>query len=205
VDVHRRPTKLLVTYALGKRSADMARRLMVDLAGRLVLPRPHESDVTGKYRIVTRISTDGFAGYPEAVDLAFGPYVEYGQLIKDYRNADHGRPLRAGEMVATERRVIKGTFDERAICTSHIERHNLTVRTFMKRFARLSLGFSKKFECLAAAVGLFMAHYNFVWRTRYPDDSGREGRLRPTAAMLAGVTDRLYSFSDLYEEVIQYG
>ncbi len=49
------PTKLLLSYALGKRSADIARRLMVDLAGRLVLPRPHESDMTGKYRIVTRI------------------------------------------------------------------------------------------------------------------------------------------------------
>jgi hypothetical protein len=109
------------------------------------------------------------------------------------------------EIVGTERRIVKGQFDERDICTSHIERHNLTVRTFMKRFARLSLGFSKKFECLAAAVAIFIAYYNFCWRTRYPDDSGRAGRLRPTAAMLAGVTDHLYSFSDLYDEVIYYG
>jgi hypothetical protein len=56
-------TKLLVTYALGKRSADKARRLMVDLSERLVIPRPHESDERGCVAI-TQISTDGFAGYP---------------------------------------------------------------------------------------------------------------------------------------------
>ncbi len=109
------------------------------------------------------------------------------------------------EIVGTERKVIKGDFSERAICTSHVERHNLTIRTFMKRFARLSIAFSKKFECLAAAVAIFAAYYNFCWRTRYPDESGRAGRLRPTAAMLAGVTDHLWSFDEVYETVIQCG
>lgn len=69
----------------------------------------------------------------------------------------------------------------------------------MKRFTRLSAGFSKKLENLKAACSVFMAYYNFVWRTRYPDRSGQAGRLRPTAAMMAGVTDRLWSFEDLYD------
>lgn len=198
-------SKLLVTYALGKRSADMARKFMTDLSDRLVLPKPHESDVTGKFRIVTRISSDGFAGYPEAVDLAFGPYAEYGQVIKDFRSADMPGCYAPAEIVGMERKVIKGQFDERDICTSHVERHNLTVRTFMKRFARLTIAFSKKFECLAAAVAIFAAYYNFCWRTRYPDDSGKRGRLRPTAAMMAGVTDHLWSFNEFYQTVIQYG
>ena len=63
----------------------------------------------------------------------------------------------------------------------------------MKRFARLSLGFSKKLECLEAACALFLAYYNFVWRTRFPDNSGRAGKLRRPAAMMAGVTDRLWT------------
>lgn len=202
-------TKLLATYALGKRSADMARRLMVDLASRLTWPKPHESDAhawqPGGYRTITQISTDGFAGYPEAVDLAFGPYAKYGVLIKNYRNANLPASYAPAEIVGTDRRVVTGDLSPWEICTSHVERHNLTIRTFMKRFARLSIAFSKKFECLAAAVAMFAAYYNFCWRTRYPDDSGKAGRLRPTAAMMAGVTDRLWSFEDLYSAVIQYG
>lgn len=109
------------------------------------------------------------------------------------------------EMVGTERRVVKGEFVPRQICTSDVERHNLTIRTFMKRFVRLSLGFSKKFEALAGAVAIFAVHHNWLWRSRYPDDRGRPGKCRPPAAMLAGITDHLYTFDELYQEVIHYG
>ena len=193
-------TKLLVSHIVGKRSADNARRLMVDLRSRITLPRPHEADITGEYRKVLQISTDGLAAYPEAVDLAFGPYVKFGTIIKDYRNAN--MPYTPSEMIGTQRRGvfgIRGDSEERTICTSHGERHNLTIRTLMKRFTRLSLGFSKKLENLEAGVAMFMAYYNWVWRTRYPDDSGQAGRLRPTAAMMSKVTDRLWSFEDLYD------
>jgi hypothetical protein len=78
--------------------------------------------------------------------------------------------------------------EERSICTSHVERHNLTVRTFMKRFTRLALGFSKKLENLESACALHMAYYNFCWRP---------GEMRITPAMAAGLTDRIWSFDDL--------
>ena len=90
---------------LGKRTADNARRLMVDLYQRLVIPKPNRSDV---FERITQISTDGFAGYPEAVDLAFGPYAKYGQIIKDYRNADQPGRYAPPEMVGTERKRIFG-------------------------------------------------------------------------------------------------
>jgi hypothetical protein len=45
---------------------------------------------------------------------------------------------------------------------------------------------------------MFLAYYNFVWRTRNTDKSGALGKLRPTAAMMAGVTDRLWKFDELY-------
>ena len=201
-------TKLVPTFAIGKRSADNARRFMVDLRNRLETPAPHESDrhayVDGNYRYVTQISTDAFQGYSEAVDIAFGPYVKYGQLVKDFRNADR-KPgnYSPAEIVATERRGVFGIHENEldSICTSHVERNNLTIRTFMKRFARLSLGFSKKLENLAAAVAMYVAYYNYCWRSRYPDNSGRRGQLRPTAAMMAGVTERLWSFDDLFNAV----
>jgi IS1 family transposase len=201
-------TKLVPTFVVGKRSADNARKLMVDLSHRLVMPKPHDSDPhayqAGGFIRITQISTDGFAAYPEAVDLAFGPYAKYGQIIKDYRNATQPGRYAPPEMVGTERKGVYGIpeSEERTICTSHVERHNLTIRTLMKRFTRLSLGFSKKLENLEAACAMFLAYYNFCWRTRYPDYSGKPGKRRPPAAMLAGVTDHVWKFDELFSAAI---
>jgi IS1 family transposase len=197
-------TKLVASFVVGKRSADNARKLMVDLSHRLIMPKPHTSDAhayqPGGYIYITQLSTDAFPAYPEAVDLAFGPYAKYGQIKKDYRNATQPGRYAPPEMVGTERRGVFGIREdeERTICTSHVERHNLTIRTLMKRFTRLSLGFSKKLENLEAACAMFLAYYNFCWRTRLPD----EGRLRLPAAMAAGVVDRLMSFEDLFDAVM---
>jgi hypothetical protein len=108
--------------------------------------------------------------------------------VKDYRNAS--MIYTPSEMVGTKRTGIRGISgrQERTICTSHVERKNLTVRTFMRRFTRLALGFSKKLENLEAAVDLHMAYYNFCWRP---------GKMRITPAMAAGVTERLWSFNAL--------
>ena len=193
-------TKLVPSFIVGKRSADNARRLMVDLAGRLVMPKPRQSDLAGAFARITQVSTDGFAAYPEAVDLAFGPYAKYGQIIKDYRNVEQPGRYAAPEMIGTERKGIFGITEaeERSICTSHVERHNLTIRTLMKRFTRLSLGFSKKLANLEAAVAMFLAYYNFCWRTH---DAVNE-RTRPPAAMAAGVSETLMSFEQLFDAVM---
>ncbi len=186
----------------------MARRFLRDLASKIAFPNPHDSDSHAYqergYWPIIQLSSDAFAAYPEAVDLAFGPYAKYGQLIKDYRNTEQPGRYAPPEMVHADRRGIFGMREDEkwSICTSHVERHNWTVRTLLKRFTRLSPGFSKKLGNLIAAVSMFMAYYNFVWRTRYPDDSGRAGQLRPSAAMLAGVTDRLWSFADLFDEAM---
>lgn len=97
------------------------------------------------------------------------------------------------EIVQTEKRAIFGQLDPVEISTSLVERNNLTIRTFMKRFARLSLGFSKRLEYLAAAVALHVAYFNFVWRPR---------TMRVTPAMAARVTGTLWTLEDLYREVM---
>jgi transposase-like protein/IS1 family transposase len=147
-------TKLMPSFVVGKRSADNARRFMVDVASRLTFPTPHESDardyLPGGYRTIVQISTDGFSGYPEAVDLAFGPYAKYGVIVKDYRNAN--MVYTPSEMVGTTRKGIRGIEgrEQRGICTSHVERLNGTQRVFLKRLNRLTLCFSKKLELLLA-------------------------------------------------------
>jgi IS1 family transposase len=184
------PTRLIPAYAVGKRSGDMARRFMLKLAGTLDMPRAHASDShafkSQRFDPITQISTDGFAAYPEAVDLAFGPYAEFGTIVKDYRNANI--IYTPSEMVGTKRTIIRGDIAPSDVCTSHVERNNLTIRHFIKRFARLTLCFSKKLANLEDAVALYTAYYNFCWRP---------GEMRITPAMAAGVTDRLWSFDDL--------
>lgn len=80
--------------------------------------------------------------------------------------------------------------DPYSICTSHVERNNLTIRLFIRRFTRLTLGFSKKVENLAAAVALHIAHFNFcrVHRT-----------LKSTPAMAAGIADHVWTIAELLE------
>jgi transposase-like protein/IS1 family transposase len=196
-------TKLMPSFLIGKRSADNARRFMMDVAGRLVFPNAHASDAhafaAGGYAPVVQISTDAFAAYREAVDLAFGPYVKYGTIMKEYRNAKI--VYTPSEMVGTVRKGIRGINgrEERTICTSHVERLNGTQRLFMKRLNRLTLCFSKKLANLEAAFAMFAAWYNYCWQTRH---KGTSGKLRPTAAVMAGLADHVWSFDELFAAVL---
>ena len=197
-------TKLVPTFCLGKRSADMARRFMMDLARRMTFPKPHDSDSHAferrTFKPVCQLSTDAFPAYPEAVDLAFGPYVKFGTITKEYRNRNLPGYYSPAEMAATARRGVWGIGgdEESTICTSHVERLNCTTRIFMKRFNRLTLCFSKKLENLAAATAMYVAYYNYCWRTRKP---GTTGMRRPTAAHAAGLADHTWSFAELFEAV----
>jgi len=186
-------TRLIAAHLLGKRTGDNTRRFMMQLRSRLAGPaNPHASDrhkyVDGAYRPIIQISSDGWVAYPEAVDLAFGPYAKFGVIIKQYRNAS--MQYDPSDMVGTERRAVYSMQESETgtICTSHVERNNLTIRTFMRRFTRLALGFSRKIENLEAAVNLHVAYFNFCWRP---------GAMRITPAMAAGVTNRLWTFTDL--------
>lgn len=196
-------TKLMPSFCIGKRSADNARRFMLDVASRLVFPKAHASDdhafAIGHFQPIVQISTDGFAAYPEAVDLAFGPYAKFGTITKEYRNASI--IYTPSEMVGTKRTGRRGIGKdaERTICTSHVERLNGTQRVFLKRLNRLTLCFSKKLANLEAAFAMFAAYYNYCWRTRKP---GKTGRKRPTASMMNGLADHPWSFEELFAAVL---
>ena len=159
---------------------------MDDLAGRIVVPPLFQPGPR------PMVSTDGWAAYPNAVDGAFGGGVDYGTLIKDFTESE--QPGRYGPPIMTgaSRRVIQGNFDRYEICTSHVERHNLSIRTFLRRFTRLALGFSKKLECLHAAIALYVAHYDFC---------RMHGSLPGTPAMAAGIAGHPWTLQELLAEV----
>ncbi len=196
-------TKLMPGFLIGKRSADNARRFLMDIAGRLTFPNPHASDShsfkLGSYPTIVQISTDAFAGYREAVDLAFGPYAKYGMIIKEYRNAK--MIYTPSEMVGTRCQGIRGIEGRQArtISTSHVERLNGTQRLFMKRLNRLTYCFSKKLRNLEAAFSMFAAYYNFCWQTRKPGNSGQK---RGTAAMMAAIAGHVWTFDELFDAVL---
>jgi len=72
---------------------------------------------------------------------------------------DAARRYSPGHVVAVKRYVVVG--QPKRISTSYVERQNLSLRMASRRFTRLTNGFSKKLEHHIAAVGLYVAHYNF--------------------------------------------
>ena len=170
-------TKLVPVHRVGKRDLPTAVAFMNDLAGRLA------------NRV--QLSSDALAAYVEATEQAFGADIDYGQAVKFY-DAEPAGPGRYSppKVTYSERNVIAGQPDTAHISTSYVERQNLTMRMSMRRFTRLTNGFSKKVENHKAAVALHFAHYNFVRVHR---------SLRVTPAMEARVSDRLWSLEELVE------
>jgi IS1 family transposase len=168
-------TKLVPSWRVGDRSGATAIEFVCDLSKRLA------------NRV--QITSDGHRAYLEAVEAGFGADVDYAQLIKLYGEVPHpaGRYSPA-QINGTKTFCCTGDPDPQHISTSYVERQNLTMRMSMRRFTRLTNGFSKKIENHAHAVSLHYMHYNFARIHR---------SLRVTPAMAAGVSDRLWSIEDL--------
>jgi IS1 family transposase len=180
-------TKLLVTFAIGKRGWETTNAFIRDLQKRLVTLAALGEDRP-------QLSTDGYQPYLGAIRRHFNGTVRHGVLIKQYTDKDTGR-YAPPPLVGTERRNINGITNLRTICTSHVERMNGSIRQFVKRFTRLTYAFSKRLGNLAAACALHVAVYNFV---RVHRTLGR------TPAMAAGVVGELWDMERLFDEVAKH-
>ncbi len=173
-----RHTKLVLNFALGKRNQLTTDAFIEGL--RLA---------TSRQRF--QITTDGFGPYVSAMQNTLADRADFAQLIKVYRATPEGeRRYSPAEVVSTEVVPVMGDPNPRKICTSHVERQNLTMRMQMRRFTRLTNGFSKKWENHWAALALWFAFYNFC---------RVHSKLRLTPAMQAGIADHIWSIRELLE------
>jgi len=168
-------TKLCVSYLVGGRGAGWAHDFMQDCANRI------------NSRV--QITTDGHKVYMNAVEGAFGMDCDYAQLQKIYgASMEPERQYSPARCIGCDLKVVSGNPDPKHVSTSFVERQNLTMRMSMRRFTRLTNGFSKKIENHCAAVALYFMYYNFcrVHQT-----------LRVTPAMEAGLTDHIWTLEEL--------
>ncbi|MDP8995852.1 MAG: transposase, partial [Pseudomonadota bacterium] len=169
--------KTVISYRVGKRTSDTTWFFVHDLRKRIVN--------------APQISSDAFAAYKDIVTHCFGESAHYGQIVKRFagdKPVDAARRYSPGYVVAVNREKIFGKPKQSRIGTSHVERLNLSLRMGQRRFTRLTSGFSKKLVNHKAAVGLFMAHYNFC---RVHESLGM------SPAMASGVADHVWSIIEL--------
>jgi IS1 family transposase len=171
-------TKLVPTYRVGGHELNDAKDFMLDLAKRL------------RHRI--QLTTDAYRAYPQAVREAFHGEIDYAVLQKLY-GEDHslgaGRRYSPAKCIGIARRVRTGDPDPAHMSTSGVERQNLTMRMMLRRYTRLTNGFSKKIANLTAAVSIHFAFYNLC-RVH----TSLKGQ---TPAMAAGVSDHVWTLPEL--------
>ncbi|MGI8990263.1 MAG: IS1 family transposase [Bryobacteraceae bacterium] len=170
-----RTTKLILNFALGKRNQATTDVFIEGLRA-----------ATAPQRF--QISCDGFVPYVSAITTTLSDRCDFAQLIKVYANSKDDHRYSPGDVVDTEKIPIMGNPDTRRICTSHVERQNLTIRMSVRRLTRLTNAFSKKWENLWAAYCLHFAYYNFC---------RIHSTIRVTPAMESKITDRVWDLSEL--------
>lgn len=170
-----RHSKLVLNVTMGKRDQSSTDTFVEGL----------RHATRGKFQI----TTDGFGPYKSAITTTLSDRCDFAQLIKVYRAPQDGeKKYSPAEVAAVEVVPVMGEPDPDRICTSIVERSNLSLRMGTRRFTRLTNAFSKKFDNHWAATILWYCWYNF----------GRVHKsLRVTPAMAAGISDHVWSVREL--------
>ena len=172
-------SKLVASWLMGERSPEDCATFLLDLASRL------------HYRV--QLTTDGYGAYLAAVEKAFGSQIDYAMLVKLYgTDPNEDSKFSPPVVLSEELRIIQGAPDPSKASTSYVERQNLTMRMSMRRFTRLTNGFSKKVANHAAAVALHFMYVNYA----RPHKSLANPYPR-TPAMAAGIADHVWTCEEI--------
>lgn len=180
-----RTTKLILAWHLGRRSAEDTREFARNLA----------AATSGEFQI----TTDGYKPYRTAIP-AILPEADFATLVKEYATKDDEHRYSPGEVTGTVKRVVNGTPDKDRICTSHVERSNLTIRMQNRRMTRLTNAFSKKWANHRAMLALSFAYYNFC---RPHQTLTEAAGCKTTPAMAAGLEQEPWTLLQLVERSTQ--
>jgi IS1 family transposase len=172
-------TKLIPSWLVGERTMEDCYTFLADLRDRM-LPGQR-----------IQLSTDGLGLYPPVVDSLWPDGIDYAQIVKEYGNADTDHRYSPAVCKSIQKRQVTGDPVEDLVSTSYVERQNRTMRMGMRRFTRLTNGFSKKIENHAHAVSVHFMHYNFS--RRHQSLKGK------TPAMAAGIERYPWSLTQIAE------
>jgi hypothetical protein len=141
-----------------------------------------------------QVTTDGYKPYKTAIPEIMAE-VDFAQLVKEYATKDDHK-YSPGEVIGTKKVVRNGHPDKAKICTSHVERQNLTVRMGNRRMTRLTNGFSKKWDNHRLMFALSFAYYNYC---RPHQTLTENAGSKTTPAMAAGLETEIWTLRELVE------
>ncbi len=171
-----RETKMILAHQVGQRDGETCWQFLLRL-----------KSAVGKGRF--QVTTDGLSHYRNNVPFAFGMQVDFAQLIKTYSSTQETTRYSPAKIASIDKLPLFGEPDEDRICTSHIERLNLTVRMQLRRFTRLTNAHSKSLKHHVAMQAIFVAWYNFCRK--------HETLKGQTPAMASGLADKPLTLREL--------
>lgn len=176
-------SRFMITWRVGKHLMSDTQVFTDDLASR----------ISGR----VQIHTDQLNLYRPAFESSFGDRADYATTRKSMEDAEKSPDGQFVQPEFKESRVRSefGNPDLEKTTTNHMERGNATLRTWHRGYTRRTLAFGKKLQNVEKRLALTMFYYNFIHQ-----HSALEGS---TPAMVAGVTNRLWSIRDLVELVKQ--
>jgi IS1 family transposase len=182
-------SKLIFAHMVGDRSNANSRAFMADVANRLA------------ERV--QLSTDGFKGYPGAVEQAFGwNGCDYATITKKFQEAGRtskGRYSPSAVIQSVEVVEVMGKPVRKHISTSYIERTNLNLRMNNRRFARLTNAYSEKAANHAYSVDLHLMAHNYL-RAHGTLTKAAKG-YKTTPAMACGLTDHVWTVEEMLSKM----
>jgi IS1 family transposase/transposase-like protein len=171
-----RETKLLLAHTIGQRDMATCTRFLNQL----------DRATTGRFQL----STDGLRSYTLNVPFVFGNRVDFAQLIKNFASTQTTVRYSPAKITGSEKIPQLGNPDEWRICTSHVERLNLTIRMNLRRFTRLTNGHSKSLKHHTAMQAILFAWYNFC---------RVHSAIKATPAVVSGLADNVWTIKELIE------